>query len=97
MNVNKASEAELREYLASISPARLARLKWPTVFWRGRGRCFGYFNGGLRPAGISPSMAHGVSRHTLYLYFNEWQILMAKRRLASIASSRKGLEGKGGG
>lgn len=96
MNVREASEAELREYLATISPARLARLRWPTVSWRGRGRCFDYFNGDFRPAGISPSMAHGVSRHTLYLYFGEWQILMAKHRLALIASYRKGLEAKGG-
>lgn len=97
MNVREASEAELREYLASISPARLARLRSPTVFWRGRGRCFDNFNRGFRPADISPSMVPGVSRHTLYLYFGEWRILTAKRRLVYIDIQRKRLEAKGGG
>jgi len=66
------------KYLAGISPHRLDSVKPPRQSWKNRSRCFRLFDAGLRPRDISPRQC-GVSRKSLYRYFQDWKLLEAKR------------------
>jgi hypothetical protein len=91
MDVRYATEQELEAYLSGISAARLKRLRWPKQSWRGRGRCYGFFESGMKPSNISPRMC-GVSRNTLYLYYGEWRLLKAQNRLGFLRVERQIIE-----
>jgi len=83
VDIQRATEAELSEYLSRISPERLAKVKWPRQACGARSRCFQYFQQGERPADITRHMA-GCSRATGYRYFWEYELLQAKERLSTL-------------
>jgi len=71
------------EYLASVSPHRLNTVKYPKQSWKGRARCFRLFYDGRTPSQISPRQC-GVSRRTLYRYYQDWKIVKAKNEMAIL-------------
>jgi len=71
------------EYLASVSPRRLSTVKYPKQWWKGRARCFRLFQNGRTPSQISPRQC-GVTRRTLYRYYQDWKIVRAKNALVML-------------
>jgi hypothetical protein len=71
------------EYLASISPDRIRKVRYPKQSWKGRARCFRLFDSGLKPSSISPRQCK-VSRRTLYRYYQDWKILKARLNVALL-------------
>ena len=66
-------------YLSTISPERIARVKYPDRACCARARIFQLFELGLRPRNITRRQSGFVKRDTLYDYFEDFKILRAKR------------------
>ena len=76
------------EFLANKSAKRIQSVKYPRQSWRGRARCFQLFEQNLTPSDISPRMC-GVTRKTLYRYYEDFKLLRAKRIVTFRAAKAK--------
>lgn len=77
-----------QEFLAGKSPKRIQTVRPPKQSWKGRARCFRLFDQNLTPSDIGPRQC-GVSRRTLYRYFEDYKLLRAKRIVARMIERQK--------
>lgn len=77
-----------QEFLAGKSPKRIQTVRPPKQSWKGRARCFRLFDRNLTPSDIGPRKC-GVSRRTLYRYYEDYKLLRAKRIVAYKVAREK--------
>lgn len=70
---------EKLQYIARISPQRLATVKEPDRVCCTRFKCFALFRDGKKPRDIP--RIRGISRKTLYIYYEDYKVLSALRIL----------------